>query len=69
MFPKTPKEHPDLKTQPKRVGYLVLPYYNGAEDLKKKIKDLIRTSFPEVDFRLMFKAHDTLELATTRQTR
>jgi hypothetical protein len=59
-FPKSPKEHPDPKTQPKHVVYLVLSYYNGAEDLKKKITDLIRTSFPEVDFRFMFKAHDTL---------
>ena len=59
-FPKTPNELPDPKTQPKRVVYLVLPYYNGAEDLKKKITDLVRDSFPEVDFRLMFKAHDTL---------
>ena len=59
-FPKTSNEHHDPKAQPKRVVYLVLPYYNGAEDLKKKITDLVRTFFPEVYFRLMFKAHDTM---------
>ncbi len=40
---KTPNEHPDPKAQPKRVVYLVLPYYNGADDFKKKITDLVRT--------------------------
>jgi hypothetical protein len=45
---------------PKRIVYLVLPYYNGAEDLKKRLTDLVRQSFPDIDFRLMFKAHDTL---------
>ena len=29
------------KALPKRVVYLVLPYYNGADDLKKKITDLV----------------------------
>ena len=56
---KTPIEHPGPKTQPKRVVYLVLPSYNDAEDLKKRITDLIRYFFPEDNFRLMFKAHDT----------
>jgi hypothetical protein len=59
-FPKTLIEHPDPKAQHIRVVFLVLSYYNSAEDLKKKITDLIRASFPDVDFRLMFKSHYTL---------
>jgi hypothetical protein len=44
----------------KRVVYLALPFYNGVDDLKKKITDLALSSFPEFYFRLVCKAHDTL---------
>jgi hypothetical protein len=36
---KTPTEHPDPMAQAKRLVYLALPYYNDADDLKKKITD------------------------------
>ncbi len=39
------------------MGFLGSWAYNGAGDLKKKITDLVRSSFPEVDFRLIFKVH------------
>ena len=30
----------------------------GADELKRLITDLVRDSFPQVDFRLKFKAYD-----------
>jgi len=53
---KVEKQIVELAQKP--IVYLVLPYF--TDDLKKLISDLIRDSFPQVNFRLMFKAHDTL---------
>ena len=55
---KAEKQVVELAQKPK--VYLVLPYFTGADDLKRRITDLVHDSFPQVDFRLMFKAHDTL---------
>ena len=52
------KQIVELAQKPK--VYLVLPYFTDADDLKRRITDLVRYSFPQVDFRLMFKAYDTL---------
>jgi hypothetical protein len=54
----TEKQVVELAQKP--IVYLVLPYFNGADDLKKRICESVHDSFPQVDFRLMFKAHDTL---------
>ena len=55
---KAEKQVVELAEKPK--VYLVLSYFTGADDLKRRITDLVRDSFPQVDLRLMFKDHDTL---------
>jgi len=57
---KAPPKPPTDPTIPKRIVYLVLPYYNGAEELKKRMTELVKRSYPDINFRLMFKAHDTI---------
>ena len=55
---KAEKQVVELAQKP--IVYLVFPYFSGVDDFKKQIYDLVRDSFPQVDFRLMFKAPDTL---------
>jgi hypothetical protein len=39
---------------------LPVPYYKGADNVKKEIKNLVQSSFPQVDFQFAFKSHSTL---------
>jgi hypothetical protein len=58
---KNPKTKRDTSYDvPKKKVFLVLPYYRGAEDIKKEITKLVQNSFPQVDFRFAFKSHSTL---------
>ena len=55
------KEKVEVESVPKKLIYLVLPYYEGAEEIKNKLVQLIETSFPCVNLRLMFKANNTIQ--------
>lgn len=58
---KNPKTKRDTSYDvPKKKVFLVLPYYKGADNVKKEITDLVQNSFPQVDFRFAFKSHSTL---------
>ncbi len=37
---------------PKKKVILVLPYYRGADEIKKEITNFVLKSFPQVDFQL-----------------
>ena len=49
------------ESSPKQRVYLVLPYFNSkVDDFKRLLSDLVRTYYPNVDFRVMFTAPTTL---------
>ncbi len=50
------KEKVEVELVPKKLIYLVLPYYEGAEEIKNKLFQLIETNFPCVNLRLMFQS-------------
>jgi hypothetical protein len=57
---KNPKAKRDTSYDvPKKKVFLVLPYYKGADSVKKEITNLVQSSFPQVDFRFAFKSHST----------
>jgi hypothetical protein len=45
---------------PKKKVILVLPYYRGADEIKKEITNFVLKSFPQVDFQFAFKSHSTI---------
>ncbi len=53
------KEKVEVESVPKKLIYLVLPYFEGAEEIKNKLVQLIEKNFPCVNLRLMFKANNT----------
>ena len=55
------KEKVEIETVPKKLIYLVLPYFEGAEEIKNKLVHLIESSFPCVNLKLMFKSHNTIQ--------
>jgi hypothetical protein len=58
---KSPKAKRDNSYDvPKKKVFLVLPYYKGADNVKKEITNFVQSSFPQVDFRFAFKAHLTI---------
>jgi hypothetical protein len=58
---KNPKTKRDTSYDvPKKKVFLVLPYYKGADSVKKEITNLVQSSFPQVDLRFAFKSHSTI---------